>query len=152
MGIYITPLDRIRALQSENARLRQGAGIAFRALAQTDAITPEQALEQKHFFEPWEDWVGRRVPAKTYLVYEDDLYRVVQEHEVQAHYPPSTATAALYSRVPVPGEVPDWEPGSWALGVKVRHNGRIYQSMVDNNTWEPGSPGVYDNIWMEVPE
>lgn len=32
-------------------------------------------------------------------------------------------------------------------GSKVTHNGVKYISQVDNNFWEPGAPGVYENIW-----
>lgn len=33
---------------------------------------------------------------------------------------------------------------------KVTHNGVKYISMVDNNFWEPGAVGVYENIWKKL--
>ena len=54
---------------------------------------------------------------------------------------------ALYGKVAMPDEIPDWSPGSWAKDVKVKHKGKIWLSMVDNNTWEPGAAGVYESIW-----
>ncbi len=35
----------------------------------------------------------------------------------------------------------------WQAGSKCAHNGARYVSQVDNNIWEPGAPGVYENIW-----
>ena len=98
----------------------------------------------------WADRVSTDVKVGEYLRHNDGLYRVKQAHKIQAHYPPSTATASLYSRVTMPGEILDWTPGSWAKGTKVRHKGKLWVSRVENNTWEPGSPGVYDNIWKEA--
>lgn len=35
----------------------------------------------------------------------------------------------------------------WNDGSKCTHNGERYISKVNNNVWEPGAVGVYDNIW-----
>lgn len=44
-----------------------------------------------------------------------------------------------------------WVTGqSYAKDVQVMHGGKTWISMVDNNVWEPGAAGVYDNIWKEV--
>ena len=101
-------------------------------------------------FDLWTDCIGTDTKTGEYLRHDNELYRVKQAHKIQANYPPSTATAALYGKVTMPGEIPDWTPGSWAKDVKVKHNGKIWLSMVDNNTWEPGAAGVYENIWKEV--
>lgn len=46
-----------------------------------------------------------------------------------------------------------WEgigPIPWQKESKCSHNGKNYVSPVNNNIWEPGAPGVYENIWKEV--
>ena len=129
---------------------QKAAAVMFRALAKADVISPSDALDNAGMFGLWADRVSTDVKVGEYLRHNDGLYRVKQAHKIQAHYPPSTATAALYSKVTMPGEIPDWTPGSWAKGVKVRHKGKLWVSGVENNTWEPGSPGVYDNIWKEA--
>lgn len=129
---------------------QKAATVMFRALAQTDVITPADALDNAGMFPAWADRVGMDAVVGEYLRHEDGLYRVKQAHKVEAHYPPSTATAALYGKVTTPGEIPDWTPGSWDKDIKVKHNGKTWLSMVENNTWEPGSAGVYENIWKEV--
>lgn len=129
---------------------QKAATVMFRALAQTDVITPADALDNSAMFPLWADRVSTDVKVGEYLRHNDGLYRVKQAHKIQEHYPPSTATASLYSRVTMPGEILDWAPGSWDIDVKVHHNGKTWISKVHNNTWEPGAAGVYDNIWKEV--
>ena len=82
---------------------------------------------------------------------EGILYKVVQAHTTQADWKPAT-TPSLYTRVGAPDESPQpWVSGtSYDLGVLVTHNNKTWESMVPNNVWEPGAPGVYDNIWREV--
>ena len=142
--------EQFGIVRQETAPAQKAATVMFRALAQTDVIKPVDALDNAGMFLTWADRVGGDAVVGEYLRREDGLYRVKQAHKGQAHYPPSTATAALYSRATMPGETLDWTPGSWAKNVKVKHNGKIWLSMVKNNTWEPGAAGVYDNIWKEA--
>lgn len=59
---------------------------------------------------------------------------------------------------PEPEEWPEWYrwlgigPNPWKNGSKCTHNGKKWVSQVDNNIWEPGRRGVYDNIWKEYTE
>lgn len=125
--------------------------IVFRALAKADVVTEAQALDNAPLFEDWADRIGTVVDTGEYLRYEG-LYRVKQSHTPQAHQPPGVHTAALYTRVQEPGAGPEpWVQGqSYAKGVEVSHKGGTWLSGVDNNVWEPGSVGVYDNIWKRV--
>lgn len=53
-------------------------------------------------------------------------------------------------------EYPKWQkwdgigPIPYQTGSKCAHNGSNYVSQVNNNIWEPGAPGVYENIWKKV--
>ena len=53
-------------------------------------------------------------------------------------------------------EYPAWEPYNgippvkWQAGSKCTHNGKKWESMVDNNVWEPGAFGVGPEIWKEI--
>lgn len=131
---------------------QKAATVMFRALAQTDVLTPAQALENRALFDLWQERIGTQAATGEYLRHEDGLYRVQQEHPIQEHQPPSVHTAALYTRVQEPGAGPEaWVQGqSYAKGVEVTHNGGVWLSGVDNNVWEPGAPGVYDNVWKRV--
>lgn len=53
-------------------------------------------------------------------------------------------------------EYPAWEPYNgippvkYQKGSKTSHNGKKWESMVDNNVWEPGAFGVGAEIWREI--
>ena len=55
--------------------------------------------------------------------------------------------------IPEPSVIPEWEqPGStngYSKGDKVTHNGKTWESLVDNNVWEPGAAGT-ESLWKEV--
>lgn len=57
---------------------------------------------------------------------------------------------------PIVEECPVWEPYNgippvkWQKNSKCTHNGKKWESMVDNNVWEPGAFGVGEEIWREV--
>lgn len=65
------------------------------------------------------------------------------------------AAPSLFAKVliPDPGVIPDWEqPGpenAYSKGDKVRHKDKIWESLVDNNVWEPGTIGT-EGQWKEV--
>lgn len=53
-------------------------------------------------------------------------------------------------------EYPAWEPYNgippvkWQKDSKCTHSGKKWESMVDNNVWEPGAFGVGEEIWRLV--
>lgn len=50
-------------------------------------------------------------------------------------------------------EYPEWVSGQkYAKFDKVSHNGKRWESQVDNNVWEPGYTGIDERIWKEVNE
>lgn len=116
-------------------------------------LTDEQALESMELYPLWASYIGKPLLKDRRVRYEDGLYKVQQEHTPQEHQPPSVHTAALYSRIMAPGSIEAWVSGqSYGKGVEVIHNGWVWLSGVDNNIWEPGAAGVYENIWKRVKE
>lgn len=110
------------------------------------ALPDDIAIEHVDLYPMWME--GMALKANDRIQHEGGLYRVQQAHT--AEHPPSVHTAALYTRINVPGEIPAWVQGSYAKEVRVTHGGKTWISMVDNNTWEPGGEGVFDSIWKEV--
>lgn len=99
------------------------------------------------------------LPTEHYLVgerrrYENVLYKCLQEHDAQESWTPVDAPS-LWAKVliPDPDVIPDWEqPDStnpYMTGDKVRYNGKVYRSLIDNNVW---SPDAYPAGWEEVSE
>ena len=82
------------------------------------------------------------------------LYRCLQTHRPQADWAPGGAPS-LWAEV-LPGQdgagAGEWrQPDStnpYAKGDRVAHGGKIWESAIDNNVWEPmaGTP----NLWVEV--
>lgn len=118
------------------------------SLAET--LDDESAAESVELFPIWatdtEYAVGDR------RRYEGLLYKCLQAHTSQETWNPADAPS-LWAKVlnPDPGEIPEWEqPEStnpYMMGDKVRHNEKIWISVIDNNVWEPGVYG-----WDEVTE
>lgn len=88
------------------------------------------------------------------LQHNGKLYRVIQAHTVQESWSPDVATS-LYAEVLIPDStvIPEWvQPDStnpYMTGDKVTHNGNTWESLVDNNVWEPGATGT-ETLWSVV--
>ena len=76
------------------------------------------------------------------------------EQAAQESWAPDVSPS-LWAKVliPEPSVIPEWEqPGStngYSKGDKVTHNGKTWESLVDNNVWEPGAAGT-ESLWKEV--
>ena len=108
----------------------------------------ETALSAIELYPIWNESatysVGNRVR------YDDVLYKCLQAHTAQSTWTPTDAPS-LWTKVliPSPSVIQEWEqPEStnpYMKGDKVKHNGKTWESTVDNNVWEPGVYG-----WSEV--
>lgn len=115
-----------------------------------DNLTDEQAVQVPLIFEAWQVGVNYKVGKK--LVYEEVLYKVLQDHTSQENWTPKDAPS-LFARVLVDdgGAVLDWvQPDStnpYMKGDRVKFEGKIYESLIDNNVW---SPTAYPAGWKEI--
>lgn len=115
-------------------------------------LTDEQALQVTTLYPLWDD-------TKTYSVvdrvrYAGNLYRCLQPHTAQETWNPADAPSLWAKVLTDPsGTILPWEqPGStnpYMKGDKVTHIGKTWESLVDNNVWEPGAVGT-ENLWKEV--
>ena len=113
------------------------------------SLDDKDALEGVALFPVWS---GKSVPyvADERVSYENVLYKCLQPHTSQESWTP-TAAASLWAKVliPDPQVIPEWEQPSstnpYMLGDKVRYQGKIWESTINNNVW---APGVYG--WIEV--
>lgn len=101
-------------------------------------------------------WSGNGVEYKkdVRVTYNGVLYKVLQDHTSQETWTPTDAPS-LFAKVltSTDGTIPDWEQPSaenaYMTGDKVRYNGKIYESLIDNNVWKPDE---YPAGWKEVTE
>ena len=111
------------------------------------------ALEISEFYDEWEP--NQNYEVGRYLRYKEVLYKVLQAHTSQDSWTPDI-TASLYAKVlidPTGETIPEWvQPDStnaYMTGDKVRYNGVVYESTIDNNIW---SPEAYPAGWKVVEE
>lgn len=124
-------------------------------MGQAPSFSDEVAMACPHLYHPF-DPEGHRYVVGERFVYNDELYKVLQAHTTQASWKPDTAPS-LYARV-LPGQdgtLGEWvQPDStngYAKGMVVTHGGKWWESLVDNNVWEPGVTGT-EAQWEDVSE
>ena len=112
-----------------------------------------EALSLQILYKQWNRQVGKELQVGEYINHNDVLYKVLQQHIAQDNWAPDVAPS-LFAKVlvdPTGDTILDWvQPDStnaYMKGDKVKHNGVIYESEVDNNVWEPGVYG-----WVIVEE
>lgn len=119
-----------------------------RAQINTLAVDDATALRMVAYYPEWT--AGTAYVSGDRLVYNRDLYKVLQAHTSQETWKPD-ASPSLFAKVLIPDSnaIPAWEqPDStnpYSAGDKVTHNGKTWVSDVDNNVWEPGVYG-----WTEA--
>ena len=133
---------------------------------QAKSLPDEYALEVPALYSEWiagETYYGPDKDssyAGDRIRYHGVLYKVLQGHVSQADWTPDVAPS-LYAQV-LPGQegnepeegYAEWvQPGStngYALGDRVMHNGKIWESAFDGaNVWEPGVVGT-EALWKDV--
>lgn len=129
----------------EKARqLRAYIEKASASLDDTDALN---AIE---LYPVWADDVS--YVAGDRVRYDGVLYKCLQAHTSQPDWTPDAAPS-LWAKVLIPDEtvIPEWEqPDStngYSKGDKVKYNGAVYESLIDNNVW---SPDAYPAGWQVV--
>lgn len=132
-------------------RARELRGYIEKASAGLDDTDAANAVE---LFPAWREGCSYKTGDR--VRYGGILWRVLVDHDAQATWTPDVSPS-LFAQVliPDPGVIPDWEqPGStngYSKGDKVSHNGHNWESLVDNNTWEPGVIGT-ENLWKDLGE
>lgn len=126
----------------------------LRAIIEDNAtvMTDEAAADAAELFPRWS---GGGV---SYVVgdrrrYGETLYKCLQDHTSQEGWDPESAPS-LWAEI-LPGQdgtdIGEWiQPDStnpYMKGDRVMHNGKTWESTIDNNVWEPGVYG-----WTEVAE
>lgn len=100
-------------------------------------------------------WSGNGVKYKKDMrvTYNSILYKVLQNHTSQEGWTPTSAPSLFAKVLTSEGEILDWEqPDStnpYMKGDKVRYNGKVYESLIDNNVW---APDAYPLGWKEIEE
>ena len=109
----------------------------------TLAAVPDAAsLKMTDYFPGW-DSASHDYAVGDRVTYKDTLYKCLQAHTSQETWTPTDAPS-LWAKVLVTGTEdtpPEWQqPGStnpYMKGDKVTLDGKVYESLIDNNVWKP---------------
>ena len=147
VNYVVTAKPLTKEEQLENQR-----NLALTFFAET--LSDAQALQVPMLFDDF-DGNGVAYEVGKRVLYNGILYKVIQAHTSQAEWTP-VAASSLFAKVineTITGEIPDWEQpdstNAYMKGNKVKFNGKIYESVIDNNVW---SPTAYPSGWKEVTE
>lgn len=128
--------------------MKRQKALMLRTMIEKAAVSLDDsdALDAVELFPAWvtDTWYD----ADERIRYEDKLYRCVIAHTSQEQWTPDI-TPALWTEVAKPGEIPVWRQPTGAqdaymIGDRVWYPDRdttVYESIVDNNTWEPTAYG-----------
>mgnify|MGYP002515748325 CR=1 FL=1 len=114
--------------------------------------TDEMSLQVPNLYPVWKVGVGYTAGER--VLFNEILYKVLLGHTSQEDWNPEVAPS-LFAKVLIPDDnvIPEWEQpdstNTYKKGDKVTHNGKVWVSTVDNNSWEPG---VANTTWEEVTE
>lgn len=119
-----------------------------------ETLSDAQALQVPMLFDEF-DGNGVAYEVGKRVLYNGVLYKVIQAHTSQAEWTP-TAAPSLFAKVineTIDGSIPEFEqPGAtnpYMKGDKVIFNGKVYESLIDNNVY---SPSDYPAGWKEIIE
>lgn len=145
INYVVTAKPLTKEEQLENQR-----NLALTFFAET--LSDAQALQVPMLFDEFDgNGVAYEVGKK--VLYKGVLYKVIQAHTSQAGWTP-VAAPSLFAKVineTIDGSIPKFEqPDStnpYMKGDKVIFNGKVYESLIDNNVY---SPEAYPAGWKEI--
>ena len=152
--IYAVVMYKPEKTPAVKEEIQQAAVLV--AQMQAQSLTDEQALQVKAIY-PAYDPNGVAYAKDFKTTYNGDLYKCLQSHTSQEDWNPENAPS-LWAKVLAGQEgtgIGEWEqPDStnpYMTGDRVKHNGKTWESLVDNNVWEPGAQGT-EALWKVVEE
>ena len=112
---------------------------ATRKLIRVDELSEEELLDMIDLYESYK--VDKQYKVDDIFKYEGKLYKVIQEHISLENWIPSELPA-LYLNLMPDNVIPEWvQPtgshDAYNIGDKVIYEGQVYESTIDNNTWNP---------------
>ena len=121
--------------------------------AVTDQLPDTEAIKYNLLFEEWNPIEQYKVGDR--IRHNGVLYKCLTAHNAQQDWAPSAAPS-LWAQVLIDPAISG--PQAWTQpsstnpymdGDQVTHNGKTWESQIDNNVWEPGSAGT-ESLWVEI--
>ena len=116
------------------------------------SISDGAALKMSELFPHWSG-NSKEYVKDDKVLYNNVLYKVLQNHTSQEGWTPTSAPSLFAKVLTSEGEILEWEQPSstnpYMKGDKVKYNGKVYESLIDNNVW---SPDGYPAGWKLIEE
>lgn len=155
------PESDIGRLQKEVEKLKAtDATVTLAASFAAESFSDEQAVKVPELYDKWaaKDDSGAaihyEVGGRRRYGEDNTLYKCITAHDSQDTWNPVDAPS-LWAKILIPDPlvIPEWEqPDStngYSIGDKVTHNGKTWESLVNNNVWEPGATGT-ESLWKDI--
>ena len=112
---------------------------ATRKLIRVDELSEDELLDMIDLYESYE--VDKLYKVGDIFKHEGKLYKVIQEHTSLENWVPSELPALYLSMMPE-NVIPEWvQPtgghDAYKKGDKVTFEGKVYESLIDNNAYSP---------------
>lgn len=122
---------------------------ATRKLIRVDELSEEELTEMIDLYPQYE--IDCPYVVGDIFKYEGKLYKVIQAHTSLENWKPNELPALYLSLMPE-NIIPEWVQPTMAedaykIGDKVIFEGKVYESIIDSNTW---SPTDYPQGWKLI--
>lgn len=151
-NLYIHTEDKL-ALDNLGVDAKEAVEVRDAIDTFLETIPDEEVESVKVLFPHWKVGVQYEINARVRFM--DNIYKVLQAHTSQEDWMPDVAVS-LYAPLLIDeetNEILEWvQPDStnpYMIGDKVIFEEKIYESLIDNNTW---SPAAYPAGWQEIVE
>lgn len=116
------------------------------------SISDGAALKMTEVFPHWSG-NSKEYVKDDKVLYDGVLHKVLQNHTSQEGWTPTSAPSLFAKVLTSEGEILDWEQptaeNAYMKGDRVKYNGKVYESLIDNNVW---SPDGYPAGWKLIEE
>ena len=114
------------------------------------ALSDDVALLIPEVYPVWSG-DGKEYKKEERVIYNEVMYKVLADHTSQETWTPKDAPSLFAKVIASETEILEWEQPSadnaYKKGNKVKYNGKVYESLLDNNVW---CPVDYPEGWREV--
>ena len=151
-NLYIHTEDKL-ALDNLGVDAKEAVEVRDAIDTFLETIPDEKVESVKVLFPHWKVGVQYEINAR--VRFKENIYKVLQAHTSQEDWMPDVAVS-LYAPLLIDeetNEILEWvQPDStnpYMIGDRVIFEEKIYESLIDNNTW---SPATYPAGWQEIIE
>lgn len=119
--------------------------------AELNSVNDDVSLYMVEMYPFWNP-NGVQYKKNQRVSYNGILYKILQDHTSQETWKPDVSPSLFVKVISsINGEIPEWQQPSaenaYQKGDKVRYNGKVYESLIDNNVW---SPDAYPAGWKDI--